>query len=327
MNQPDKVPMFLLLSLYGAKEMGISIEAYFSKADNVVEGQLKMFEKYNNDCIYGFYYASIETEAFGGSTKFISNGPPNANGYFLSDFEMIHHLKCPVIDEAPGLQRVLESTRKLKAEIKDQAPIIGVVMSPFSLPVMQLGFEAYLDLMIGHKDLFWKLMEVNEAFCVQWANAQLEAGATAICYFDPVSSPTNISPAMYRESGFKVAQKTIAQINGPTATHLASGRALPIMDDLKQTGTAIVGVSSLEDIAELKKAANSQINLIGNLNGIEMSRWTPEEAEEAVKNIILKAGKNGGLILSDNHGEIPYQVSEEVLLAIGKARDKYSKLL
>ncbi|RLD77883.1 MAG: methylcobamide--CoM methyltransferase MtbA, partial [Bacteroidetes bacterium] len=201
--------------------------------------------------------------------------------------------------------------------------IIGVAMSPFSLPVMQMGFDKYLDLIFHNKEMFNKLMSINEKFCVDWANAQIEAGATAICYFDPISSPTIIPRKDYLATGFKIAKRTIAQINGPTATHLASGRSLAIMDDLAQTGTAIAGVSSLEDIAELKSVAAGKISLLGNMNGIEMCRWTKAEAEENVKNIIQKAGKGGGLLLGDNHGEIPYQVPEKTLLNIANTVEKW----
>jgi uroporphyrinogen decarboxylase len=231
----------------------------------------------------------------------------------------------PRVSESPRLQEVLKATRILKEKAGDDAPIIGVVMSPFSLPVMQMGFDRYIELMYEQAGLFEQLMHVNEEFCVAWANAQIEAGATAICYFDPVASVTISSPEMYRETGFKVAQRTLARINGPTATHMASGRCLPIVDDLAATGTAVVGVSVLEDLAKLKAACYGKLTVLGNLNGIEMRRWTPLQAEAAVKEAIAKAGPGGGFILSDNHGEIPWQVPEEVLLAISAAVHKWGR--
>jgi uroporphyrinogen decarboxylase len=51
--------------------------------------------------------------------------------------------------------------------------------------------------------------------------------------------------------------------------------------------------------------------------------WSTEEATEKVKEIIHKAAPGGGFILSDNHGEIPYQVPENVLFAISDAVHKY----
>ncbi|CAK0777547.1 hypothetical protein CCP4SC76_6400002 [Gammaproteobacteria bacterium] len=58
---------------------------------------------------------------------------------------------------------------------------------------------------------------------------------------------------------------------------------------------------------------------MGAMNGVTMRRWSPQEAEREVKDAIRQAGRGGGFILSDNHGEIPFQVPDEVLLAIGEA--------
>jgi uroporphyrinogen decarboxylase len=324
-KEPDRVPLFLLLTMHGAKETGLSIKEYFSNAENVVEGQLRLQKKYNSDCFYNFFYASIETEAFGGETIFIEDGPPNSGEPIVKNLEDIKNLKPPKISDSPGLQKVLKAHAALKSLVGNDVPIIGVVMSPFSLPVMQLGFENYLNLIFDHPDLFAYLMAINETFCVDWANAQLAAGATAICYFDPISSTTIITPEQYLDLGFKVAQSTLPRIQGPTATHFASGRCLPIVESVGKTGTAIIGVSANEDLSSLKTAANHKLTLLGNLNGIEMCRWTNEEAESAVKTAIAAAGHGGGFILSDNHGEIPFQVPDDTLMTISEAARKWGE--
>ena len=318
-QEPDRVPLFLLLTMHGAKELGLSIQEYFSRAAHVVEGQLRLREKYDNDCLYPFFHAALEVEAFGGEVIYSANGPANAGAPIIRMSEDIADLKAPRLEDCPCLEKMLAAIVGLKGAAGDDVPVVGVVMSPFSLPVMQMGFEKYLILMHEQPALFERLMTVNEDFCVEWANAQLAAGATAICYFDPISSPTIIPREKYLHTGFLVAQRTLGRIKGATMTQMASGRALPIIDDLTATGTAGVGVSALEDLPALKDACRGRLTLFGNLNGIAMRRWTPEQAEEAVKTAILQAGQGGGFILSDNHGEIPFQVPDEVLLAISRA--------
>lgn len=324
-KEPDRVPLFLLTTFHGAKELGLSIQEYYSSASNVVAGQMRLQKKYQTDCYYPFFYAAIETEAFGGETIFIDDGPPNAGQAIIRKPEDIVTLQPPSVKESKSLLKVLEAEAELKRNAAGQIPIIGVVMSPFSLPVMQMGFEAYINLMYDRRDLFERLMAINQEFCVAWANAQLEAGATAICYFDPISSSTITTHEQYLHGGWQVAKETIARIKGPTATHFASGNCLPIMDDVAKTGTMIVGVSSHEDIHALKKMAAPNLTLLGNLNGIEMRTWSSHEAEQAVKNAIAGAAKGGGFILSDNHGEIPFQVTDETLLQISEAARKWGQ--
>lgn len=324
-REPDRAPLFLLLTMHGAKELGLSIRDYFSKADNVVIGQLALRAKFGHDCLYPFFYAGIEVQAWGGEVLFSDDGPANAGEPIITDPDRIGRLAPPLVTESPVLRRVLEAIEGLKRRVGNEVPIIGVVMSPFSLPVMQMGFEAYLDLILERPREFAQLMLINEEFCVGWANAQLEAGATAICYFDPVSSPTIIPRDLYLNTGHAVAKRTLARINGPTATHLASGRCLPIVDDLAVTGTAVVGVSAEEDLGKIKAACAGRLTVLGNLNGLEMCGWTPEQAEDRVKRALALAGDGGGFILSDNHGEIPFQVGDDVLLALSEAIRRWGR--
>jgi len=190
---------------------------------------------------------------------------------------------------------------------------------------MQMGFDKYLDLIYGDKALFNKLIEKNAKFCADYANAQLDAGATAICYFDPVSSNTIINRELFMETGFRIAKETIKKIKGPVVMHFASGRCEKIIDLLPQTGCAMIGVSTMDNLEKLKNSTYGKLSIAGNLNGIEMRNWTLKEAEEIVKKIIGIGAPGGGFILSDNHGEIPFQVPEEVLLKVSDTVLKFGK--
>src|SRR6056297_1230503 len=324
-KEPDRVPLCLLLSLYGAKELGMTVKEYFGKADNVVNAQLKMADKYNNDCIYTFFYAGIEIEALGGEVQFIENGPPNAGSPLITSPQDIRKMVVPKVKENKSLKKVLKATESLNYEVENKIPIIGVVMSPYSLPVMQMGFEKYLELMYFDKKSFNLLMKKNIEFCSQWANAQLDAGADAICYFDPLASPNMVEKETYMSTGYNIAKETISKINGPTATHLASGISLPVIDNIIDTNTQVLGFSSSDDLEKIKNASKDRICLIGNLNGIEMVNWDNKEVEKNIKDLIYTTGKGGGLLISDNHGEIPWQVPEDVLFEISEAVQKYGQ--
>lgn len=317
-KEADRVPLFLLFSLYGARESDLSIKTYFNDPGNVVKAQRHMKEKYANDCYYAFHYAAIEVQAMGGEVLFSEDGPPIAGEPILKTAEDIVRFSPPNLADAKGLTNVLEVIRELKNGDTD-TPIIGVVMSPASLPVMQMGFEHYLDLIFDQPDLFALLMKKNQDFCIHWANAQLAAGATAICYFDPISSTSILPQDQYRQWGARLAKDTLSHIQGPTATHMASGRCLPIIDDIIATGTQVVGVSTNDCLDELKEICRNRVTLLGNLDGIGMCNWSPERAYYEARQAILSAASGGGFILSDNHGEIPMQVEEEVLLSLSLA--------
>ena len=324
-QEPDRIPLFINATLHGSKELGLSIKEYFSKPEYVIEGQLRMQQKFKGDSLTGFFYGPAEYEAFGGEVIFYDDGPPNSGRPVIKNAEDIFSLVPPRISETPCLVKGLEAIQGLKEADKGKTPIVGVAVSPFSLPVMQMGFEKYIELIYEQKKAFDQLMKINQEFCVNWANAQLSAGAAAICFFDPVSSATITPRDLYETTGFEVDRQTIARINGACATHMASGRCLPNLDLIGKTGTAAIGTSVEEDLSEVKQRCRGKLSVIGNLNGVEMRNWTIDGTHARVKEAIFKAGPGGGFILSDNHGEIPFQVPEKIIMAISDAVHEWGR--
>jgi uroporphyrinogen decarboxylase len=121
------------------------------------------------------------------------------------------------------------------------------------------------------------------------------------------------------QTGFPIAQRVLSQFKGPIVTLLASGRVIPILDVILQTGTMLVGASTMEPLEHMKALCQGKVTVIGNLNAIEMCRWTVEETEQYVKQALARGAPGGGFILCDNHGEIPWQVPDHVLHAISHA--------
>jgi uroporphyrinogen decarboxylase len=313
-REPDRVPLFLLLTMHGAETVGMRLTEYWSDPAAVAEGQLRLRAEYGHDCLVGAPSAAQEVAAWGADVILHDDGPPNCGQPPILD-EDIGTLEAPRVEGNPALSGVLETIRIL-AERCDDAPIVGGVIAPFTLPIVQLGFERCFNLLRERPALFDRLVSVNEEFCVRWANAQLAAGATAIGYADPLASSTLVDPEVYRARGQMSDRRTIARIDGPVALNFASGRSTGVLDGVLTSGAVAVQVSSEEDLGELKWAIAGRATLIGNLNGVAMRRWTEEEAERQVRRAVAAAAPGGRFVLADNHGEIPLQVGSDVLHAI-----------
>ncbi len=324
-KEPDRVPVFHSFTLHGARELGIPIKEYFSKPEHVVLGQLRLMEKYQNDCVVGVLYTAREMEAWGQETIFYDNGPPNAGTPIISRPEDILSLDPPRVADSKALIQALEVISGLYNKVGAQTPILAAVISPFSTPIMQMGFGEYLDLLHERPELVDRLLKINEEFCVEWANAQLKAGATAIAYYDPMLSPTLTTTKLLKNWGLPTARRVFSRIDGSVGAHTASGRILPIIKELMDAGSAMFGISAEEDLAEAKSVCQKRAAIMGNLNAIEMARWTETEAAEKVKKAIAKGGPGGGFILTDNHGEIPWQVPENIIMAIVEAVRKWGE--
>ncbi len=299
--------------MHGAPACGLSIEEYFSKPELIVEAQLSFQRRFRHDALAGYTFAAREAEAFGQSPIYFTDGPPNAGAPCIQKFTDIDRLRPPRVSDCPGLQNSLAVQRGLKAAVGETIVIIGLALSPFSLPVMQLGFEGYLRLIYEDEPRFLRLMEINATFCVDWVNAQFAAGATTVVFYDPLGSSTMVSDDLYQRLCLPVERDVVARANGPMAAHFAGARALSRVDALAELGFPIVCVSTFEDLSDAKTVCEGKIALCGNLNAITMRNWDIATTEAEVRNALQKGGAGGGFLLTDNHGEIPFQVPLSVL--------------
>ncbi|HOU32355.1 MAG TPA: uroporphyrinogen decarboxylase family protein [Synergistaceae bacterium] len=326
-RKPDRVPLVLLFGYAAAREAGVSVQEYMAREDLQVETQKAVRGRYALDCLSAFTYLGAEVEAMGSEIIFSPEAPPQVGKPIFSPPEALRAFEPPRPEDAPVLARTLRVLVALRRDSGDEAPIIGVVASPFSIPLMQLGFEGYLKLLAADRqgsqaagellDLLWKK---NSHFAEIWGAAQLRAGAHALCYFDPLSSPSMVTREMWVRGGRPAAERFLAAFPGvPVICHLASGRGEGVIKDLADLGFVAVGVSAEEDLGELKAVADRRIALVGNLNGIAMRHWSAEETEAQVRLAVAKGAPGGGFILSDNHGEVPWQVPPEVIRGLGDA--------
>ena len=324
-KQADRVPQFLLLTMHGAKLMNMSLKDYYDNPKAIAEAQLKFHEMYDNDVLYSFHYASIESQAFGGNIEIREDGPTNAGKPFIDTPEKIDALQVPNVEENEHLGRVYETLRYLNKAKGGQVLIAGVVMGPYSTPIMQMGFENYLKLKMNDRERFKKLMKINTEFCIRYANEMIKNGANAIVFFDPIASPTISTKKEFLEDAYPIMKECIEKINGPVAVHYASGIILPIIDEIITSGVVAVGTSSKEDHVKIKEKCKDKITIIGNLNGIEMVHWTKDDIQEKIQYLVDTCTENGGFILSDNHGEFPYQVSFDTIKEISDQLKRIGK--
>ncbi|MDF2885609.1 MAG: mtbA [Clostridiaceae bacterium] len=325
MQEPDKVPLFIMCTHYCAKFLDMSIKNYFSKPENVVKGQMMLREKFKNDCLNPFYSVAHEYAAFGSEVVFKEDGPPNAGEPIIKKFDDILKLQPPEVKKSKILMNCLETISMLKREVGTTVPICGGVMSPFSLPILQMGFNKYIELIYEKPELLEHLIKINEKFCTEWANMQLMAGASFITITDSMAVSSILPKSIYLKTGFPSAKRTIPTIKSDVAIATSSESSVSILEEILEAGIKAILVSHNDDLAEVKKKVGKRATLLGNLNGIKMCKWNRSEAEFNVKEAIRKAGANGGFILCDSLGEIPYQVNEDILYEISESVNKWGR--
>jgi len=158
----DRVPVFCNLIDQGAKQLGLSIQEYFSNGEYVAEAQLKMREKYGYDSLWSLFYAGREAELLGCNKMiFPKNGPPNVGHMIIKNYDDIHKLQIPEdITTHPAFEQPLKCLKILKKEAGGKYPICAYTTSSMTLPAMLMGMEKWMELLLfgptDIRDSYWK---------------------------------------------------------------------------------------------------------------------------------------------------------------------------
>lgn len=134
-------------------------------------------------------------------------------------------------------------------------------------------------------------------------------GADDIAY----RSAPFFSPRMYREILLPHTRKVAEKITLPWIYH-SDGNLSPIMDDLLTQG--MNAIHPLEpgsmDLAKLKKCYGDRVTLVGNIDIDLLTRGTPQQVKEQVKNRIKLLGPGYGYILCSSNTIAPGCLPENV---------------
>ncbi len=316
---PDRVPLAMPFTFYGAKISDVSIADYYERAELVVSAQIRLLRQFRQDAVFSSFYTALQIEAWGGEVSFSDTTAPSVEVPVVRRPEDINNLEQPKIRDCKPMLRCLDVTRRLRRQLGDDTAIAATVVSPFSLPLLQMGEAQYAMLIEEQPRLYERLIAINEELCVEWSNALFNAGVSYIICSDPAASSPNLARDVYLRLGFPVLCSYLSRMNGPIVLSTYPSDSLPIVDQAIQCGAKAIVPNKDENADEVRAASRGQVALVGGIDTAKMRTWDCAEVESEVKTAIAKAGVNGGLILSDSSGDVGWSVSQGNLAAIADA--------
>lgn len=310
----DRIPVFCNLLDQGAKELGLSLEEYYSSGEHVAEAQLKMRAKYGYDCLWSLFYVGKEAELLGcRKIIFAKDGPPNVGEMVIKKYDDITRLQVPDdITSHPAFAEELKCLRILKAEAGGKYPICAYLTASMTMPAILMGMEKWLQmLMLGPNDLRDELLAKCSDFFQKQAAAYRAAGADVLVYSNPFGSTDVIPLKFFNE----LSIPWMARDLGPGGTggivyYCGSSRFNNVIRAvIERLGIGVFYLSPMDDIAEGKRLVAGRGLTCGVINDIMLLEWSKEEIRAEVKRMIA-AGKPGGKFLFGTL-VMPYNIPEE----------------
>jgi uroporphyrinogen decarboxylase len=324
----DRIPVFCNLLDQGAKELGLSLEEYYSSGEHVAEAQLKMRAKYGYDCLWSLFYVGKEAELLGcRKIIFAKDGPPNVGEMVIKNYDDIARLQVPDdITSHPAFAEELKCLRILKAEAGGKYPICAYLTSSMTMPAILMGMEKWLQmLMMGPHDLRDELLTKCSDFFQKQAAAYRAAGADVLVYSNPFGSTDVIPRKFFNELSLPWMARDLAP--GGTAGivyYCGSSRFNNVIKAvIEHLGIGVFYLSPMDDIAEGKQLVAGRGLTCGVINDIMLLEWSKEEIRAEVKRMI-EAGKPGGKFLFGTL-VMPYNIPEENIRTMLEAAYEYGR--
>ena len=325
----DRIPVFCNLLDQGAKELGISLQEYYSNGEYVAEAQLKMREKYDYDNLWSLFYVGKEAELLGCTEIVYSNiGPPNVGEMIIKNYDDIHKLQVPAdLSAHPAFQEEMKCLKILEKESAGKYPICAYVTASMTLPAILMGMDKWMELLLtGPVDLRNELLEKCSDFFRKEITAYKNAGARILLYSNPFGSTDFIPMKLFKEISLRWMESDLKPVGIQGVVYYCGGaRMNPVIElVLEQLGITAYYLSPMDNVSEGKRLIGGRALCAGVINDIKLIDWSNESIRNEVKRII-EEGMPGGKFLFGTM-LMPYSIPEKNILTMLEAAYEFGKI-
>ena len=320
-GQPvDRVPVFPLLMFLPAERLGISYRTYATNGAALAEAQVLVYRRFGVDAITACSDAFRLAADLGGEMAYPEEATP--------------HLMTPLVREAADIARLgrpdpthagsrmadrARAVREMVHAVGEECLVLGWVDLPFAEACSLCGVSEFLLLLTDAPELAHRLLASLTEMVIDFALAQVDAGAPMIGAGDAAASL--ISAGMYREFALPYEQQVIAAIHARQALaklHIC-GNTNALLDDMVISGADLFNVDHLVPLERAATVYGSAGKCYkGNLDPVaDLLHATPEQCRRRAQDCLQIAQATQYMLSAGC--EIPAGVCDETLLAFCEA--------
>ena len=215
----------------------------------------------------------------------------------------------PDVDPARDLAYVLETVRRVRAELPAHVALIGFAGAPFTLASYAIEGGASRDFartkrfMYTYPDAWHALLDKLAGIVGTFLAAQARAGAGAVQLFD--SWVGCLGPADYHQYVQRHSRQAIdlAAAGGTPVIHFGTGTA-GFLSDFAAAGGDVIGVDWRQPLDRAWETIGPARGIQGNLDPLALFA-PPPELGRRVDEVLAAAAGRPGHIFNLGHGVLP----------------------
>ena len=288
----DRTPVTPIFMAWAAHYMDHCYRDYYLDGDVLVESQLAMARDFQVDQVSAISDPWREASGYGIEFDYPEDGVGKPKKILLKSPEDIAKLKIIDIDQAERMKQRIESVEKMVVAVGNTHSVLGWVEGPMAEYVDLRGMESSMTDLMDRPETFEQAAKIIVDNAINFARAQIEAGADMIGVGDAAASL--VGPQLYAELVLPWQQKLFAAIHETGATvklHIC-GNINKIIADMAQSGTDIIDADWMVPLDKARKAVGENIVLCGNFDPTAvLLQGTPEQITTAAQECITKGGE------------------------------------
>lgn len=320
---PDRTPISLTASLYGAALLKCPLTEYYRKPHLYAEGQSLVANRCNTDIIFSPFTFSLFAEACGAKVSISDKAAPVVKEYI--PYTPGEHISFDVkkLLSHPASEYLLESVSQLAKTVGKEKIIAAINSSPCDLPAMVFGIDKWLHTLLFHREQAISIINNLGEYFIEMSGQMYQQGAhlvaTTVNFTNPqiVTAPISayVLPLL-SEMFLKVEGVKVIHHGGPDF-----GDAIKNYVHLNGTvGFVISPNDKIKDIRPLVKDKT----ILGNIDGPFVCKQSADAVYKKCLQILKENEGNTRFILSSSNADLTYETPLEKILAVSRAAENYS---
>ncbi|MEK7415842.1 MAG: uroporphyrinogen decarboxylase family protein [Planctomycetota bacterium] len=264
---PDHLPRIPILMQFAAEHIGSNYGAFASDHRVLVEANIACAEEFGFEQVSCICYAR-EAAAFGNEVEFVNDGPPRFRHYVLEDNRDIAQLSAQPPEECPHTRDLIDAVRLYRQRVGDHYSVLGWVEGPAAAAADLRGVSTYLLDMMDEPEWCEELMNRCVAYAIDFARAQIAAGADTIGVGDAIAS--QVSARLYTKLILPLERKLVDAIHAAGARvrlHIC-GNITHILPGIATLGVDLIDIDHMVDLATARKILGPRIVLVGGIDPV-----------------------------------------------------------
>jgi uroporphyrinogen decarboxylase len=320
-EQVDRVPNFDIFMTFAAHYINQPLSKYYLDYRVLCNSNFAMVESFGIDIVQAISDPYREACDLGLEVEFPYDGLPVSKKPLLREQTDLTTLKQIKPESGRRMSDRLNAIQHFKEKVKGEIPIMGWVEGALAEAADLRGVHHIMIDMFDRPEWVHELLEFCVEIEINFAKAQIEAGADIIGLGDAVAS--QISPEFYQVFALPYEKRIfekIKELNAITRLHIC-GNTTAILSQMVDSGTEIVDLDWMVNFAQAARIYGTHPAICGNFDPVAvMLQGTPTAVYQATLDC-LKAG--GPRCLSMAGCEIPDGTPHSNLLAQRKALIDY----